>query len=76
MLFAELDRFANVAGLVRENQDGEFAAGNRHERFELEVALIVGGAAVAESHGVMAGAIEPVGEFVHLLFIFLFGVGE
>ncbi len=76
MLFAELDGIANVTGFVRENQDGELAAGNRHERFELEVALIVGGAAVAESQRVMPGAVEPVGELIHLLFIFLLSVGK
>ena len=46
-----------------------------NESFEFKVALVVGSAAVAHRQTVVAGAIEPVGEFDDVLVVFLLRFG-
>ena len=46
LLVAEFDGVANFARAVGEDEHGQFAANDRDERFEFQIALIIGGAAV------------------------------
>ncbi len=76
MLVAELDGAADVAGTFGEDENRQFTTNNGNERFEFEVALILGGATVAPGLRVVAGVVHPVGKLVDLFFVFLLGLRE
>lgn len=75
LLVAKFDAVADIAGAIGEYEDRQLAAHHRSEGFEFDIALEIGRAAVAHGLGVVAGAIDPIGQFNKLLFEFLFGFG-
>src|SRR5205807_4699441 len=70
LFFAILDGVTNVASTIGKDENGKLAANDGHERFKLHVAFEVGRTAVSHGLGIVAGAVEQIGELRDLLFVF------
>src|SRR5258707_6039709 len=75
LLIEEFDGIANVACAIGEHQDRQFAANDGCKRFKLQVAIVFRDGALFHRLSVVAGAVQPIREFVDLLVVFLFGLG-
>ena len=69
LLFAKLDGIANISRAVGENQQGQLAANHRRERFQFQVAVVLRPLNLFHDLRIVARALEPFGDFVHLLFV-------
>src|ERR1700675_991514 len=74
LLRAEFHCVANVASLSRDDEHGKLAFHDRHERFQLQVALEMSRRALFLRLRVMARAVEPVAQVIHRFVVFLLGV--
>src|SRR5215472_18781462 len=73
MFIAEFHGIANVARAVGKYKHGQFAANDKREGFELQVTVVFGNRALFHRLSVMAGAVQPVREYIDLLVVFLLG---
>src|SRR5215472_2354890 len=73
LLVAEFHGIADVARAVGKYKHGQFAANDRREGFELQVAVVSGDRALFHRLSVMARAVEPIRKLIDLLVVFLLG---
>src|SRR5229473_4083348 len=74
LLVAKLDRGANLARAIGKDQERQLAANDRHQRFELQVAIVLGSRTLFHCLGIVPRALHPVGDFIHLFVVFLLGL--
>src|SRR5882762_9153298 len=75
LFVAKFDGVADLARAIGKDQKRQFAANNGRERFEFDVPIVFCRRAFLHNLGVVTGALQPVGDFIHLLVVFLLGVG-
>src|SRR5216683_3221629 len=74
LLVAKLDRGANLSRAIGKDQERQLAANDRHQRFELQVAIVLGSRTLFHCLGIVPRALQPVGDFIHLFVVFLLGL--
>src|SRR5216684_4417869 len=74
LLVAKLDRGTNLARAIGKDQERQLAANDRHQRFELQVAIVLGSRTLFHCLGIVPRALHPVGDFIHLFVVFLLGL--
>src|SRR6266851_4512329 len=74
LLVAKLDRGTNLSRAIGKNQERQLAANDRHQRFEVQVAIVLGSRTLFHCLGIVPRALHPVGDFINLFVVFLLGL--